>query len=76
MAAKRTFKELSTGTQIVVAIIAITELTLMIATLLDLRKRPAEQVKGPKILWTLASAINIFGPIAYFLVGRRKQPNT
>ncbi|GAA2944699.1 PLDc N-terminal domain-containing protein [Glutamicibacter sp. BW77] len=72
MATKRTFKELSTGAQIGVIVTAIIELTLTIAALRDLQKRPAEQVKGSKKLWALASLINIFGPIAYFLFGRRK----
>ncbi|HAY42236.1 MAG TPA: hypothetical protein DCY59_01160 [Micrococcaceae bacterium] len=76
MAAKRTFKELSTGTQIGVIVTAIIELTLTIAALRDLRKRPAEQVKGSKKLWALASFINIFGPISYFLFGRRKEQDT
>lgn len=72
MATMRTFKELSTCAQIGVVVFAIIELTLTIATLRDLRKRPTEQVKGSKKLWALASFINIFGPIAYFLFGRRK----
>lgn len=72
MATKRTFKELSTGAQIGVIVTAIIELTLTIAALRDLQKRPAEQVKGSKKLWALASLINISGPIAYFLFGRRK----
>ncbi|MGP5047532.1 hypothetical protein [Glutamicibacter ardleyensis] len=50
MATKRTFKELSTGAQIGVIVTAIIELTLTIAALRDLQKRPAEQVKGSKKL--------------------------
>lgn len=72
MATKRTFKELSTGAQISAIITAIIQLTLMIAALRDLRKRPTEQIRGSKKLWVLASFINFFGPIAYFLFGRRK----
>ena len=37
----------------------------------DLRRRPADQVRGPKWLWRLAS-LNLTGSIAYVLVGRRR----
>jgi hypothetical protein len=37
----------------------------------DLRRRPADQVRGPKWLWRLASA-NLTGSVAYFLLGRKR----
>ena len=33
---------------------------------------PREQVRGPKWLWFFGNFINFFGPIAFFLFGRRK----
>jgi len=69
---KRSFKELSRGTQAAVIITGIIELTLMIAALRDLRKRPKELVRGPKPLWAVISCLNILGSISYFTVGRRK----
>jgi hypothetical protein len=47
---------------------------LLSAALYDLRRRPARQIRGPKPLWAAISLVNYLGlgPIAYFLVGRRK----
>ncbi|MCS3494335.1 bacteriorhodopsin [Arthrobacter sp. JUb119] len=72
METKRKFQDLPPGGKIAVASAAIAELTLMVAALRDLHKRPAEQVKGPKSAWAAASMINFLGPIAYFAFGRRK----
>ena len=41
------------------------------AALLDLRRRPAEEVRGSKKLWAAATMVNFVGPLAYFLFGRR-----
>jgi Phospholipase_D-nuclease N-terminal len=50
--------------------IIIIELGLMIIALLDLVKR--ERTRGPKWVWALVIIfLNIFGPIAYLLFGRR-----
>jgi hypothetical protein len=52
--------------------IALLELGLMVAALLDLVKR--ERTRGPKWMWILIVVIvNIFGPIVYFLVGRQEE---
>ena len=40
--------------------------------LLDLRKRPAEQVRGPKKAWYPALFVNFIGPMTYLRYGRRK----
>jgi hypothetical protein len=50
--------------------VIIIELGLMIIALLDLLKR--ERTRGPKWVWALVIIfLNIFGPIAYLLFGRR-----
>jgi hypothetical protein len=51
------------------------QLGLLTAALNDLRRRPANQVRGPKVLWAAISFVNYLGvgPIAYFLIGRRQQ---
>jgi hypothetical protein len=49
--------------------VALLELGLMIAALIDIIKR--EKTKGPKWMWILIAVIfNILGPIAYFIFGR------
>jgi hypothetical protein len=47
---------------------------LLSAALNDLRRRPANQIRGPKPLWLAISLANYLGagPIAYFLLGRRR----
>lgn len=52
----------------------IIQLGLMIAAVIDLARRPEEQVKGSKILWVLVIVlVNFIGPIIYFVVGRKDE---
>ena len=66
MAAKRKPNKL------VLAIIAVVHLTAVTLTWRDLRSRPAAQVRGPKRIWQVASALNTSGSAAYWLFGRRR----
>lgn len=53
--------------------ILLLQLELMLFALLDLIRRPAAATNGPRWLWALIIIIiNIIGPIAYFLAGRRE----
>ena len=45
---------------------------LMIAALVDLRRRPAEQINGSKRLWMFLVFVYLVGPISYFVIGRKK----
>ena len=50
--------------------------TLKIAALVDLARRPAEQVRGSKALWAaVVVLLNSVGaaPVAYFAYGRRRR---
>jgi Phospholipase_D-nuclease N-terminal len=51
---------------------AAAELSLKIAALVDIARRPAEQIRGPKMLWRAAMVVNLLGPLSYFLFGRRR----
>jgi hypothetical protein len=54
--------------------ILVLQLGLLIFALIDLIRRPAGGVNGPKWLWIIMIVvINIIGPIAYFLIGRREE---
>lgn len=54
--------------------LVIIQLGLMIAAVIDLARRPEEQVKGSKILWVLVIVlVNFIGPIIYFVVGRKDE---
>jgi hypothetical protein len=37
----------------------------------DIQRRPAEGVRGPKLLWRAIATQNIIGPAAYLALGRR-----
>ncbi|MEO7131766.1 MAG: hypothetical protein ABIZ07_10365 [Dermatophilaceae bacterium] len=56
-----------------VATVAVLDLSLRGAALIDLSRRPQRDVRGPKWLWALSlSVVNSVGllPIAYFVRGR------
>jgi hypothetical protein len=45
----------------------------------DLKRRPASEVRGPKWIWIPAvTVINSFGcaPLAYFIFGRRPESHS
>jgi hypothetical protein len=58
--------------KLVLAAIAVVHLTAVTLTWRDLRSRPSGQVRGPKKIWQVASALNTAGSAAYWLFGRRR----
>ncbi|QOY38176.1 PLD nuclease N-terminal domain-containing protein [Anaerobacillus isosaccharinicus] len=53
-----------------IAPIIVVQLILMTIALIDCVR--IERTNGPKVMWVLIIIfVNIFGPIAYFLFGRR-----
>ena len=58
--------------KLVLAVIAVVHLTAVTLTWRDLRSRSAAQVRGPKRIWQVASALNTSGSAAYWLFGRRR----
>jgi hypothetical protein len=55
-----------------IVLAGIVQLTLLAAALLDIRRRPASQINGSKLLWTGLAFVNFIGPLAYFLFGRKR----
>lgn len=55
------------------AIVIVTVVTgaLQAVMLWDLWRRPAEQVRGPKRAWVVASFVRPFGQVAYLRWGRK-----
>lgn len=51
---------------------ALVELTLLVAALVDLKRRPAELVRGRKGVWAAVSFVNFVGPLSYFAFGRKR----
>jgi len=51
--------------------VAAWQLWLLVTSQLDISRRPADEVRGSKIMWRLICLINTVGPLAYFRWGRR-----
>ena len=69
---KKRWSELTPPQRAIVVVAGIAQLTLHVAALADLRRRPDGQVNGPKAMWVALSFVNFVGPLAYFAFGRRR----
>ena len=77
MTASKRWSELSPRTRRLIIGAAVAEGLLKLAALIDLKRRPASQVRGPRWVWaTLVAIVSSCGliPISYFLFGRRRPP--
>jgi len=75
MAAKRQWSDLSPRSRGLIVAAATAEAGLKAAALIDIKRRPASQIRGPKWLWAaVVVLVNSFGgaPLSYFLFGRRR----
>ena len=78
MAVQRRWSDLSEGTRRLIIVVAVAESILKGVALVDLKRRPASQVRGPKWLWApVIAVVNSAGvvPISYFAFGRRQPPS-
>ena len=74
--ARRKWNDLEPRTRRLIVVAAAIEGVLKIAALIDLARRPSNEVRGSKARWAAAvSLINSLGavPIAYFAWGRRRS---
>ena len=72
MAAKKKWSARSKLSRRLIVVTGAVEVVLLVATLIDLKRRPADQIKGSKRMWTALAFVNILGPISYFAFGRRR----
>jgi hypothetical protein len=78
MTARRRRSERSERTRRLLTIAAVAEGVLKLAALIDIRRRPASQIRGPKWMWaTVVTVVSSAGvvPISYFVFGRRQPPS-
>ena len=54
-------------------LLGVLQIGLLITALIDICRRPAEDINGSKRLWTAVVFVNFVGPITYFLFGRKRQ---
>jgi hypothetical protein len=74
MAARKQWSDLSPRTRRLLTVAAVVEGILKLAALIDIKRRPASQIRGPKWLWaTVVAVISSAGvvPVSYFVFGRR-----
>ena len=72
MAAKQKWSDLSQSKRRLIVVAGVAEAALKVAMLVDLKRRPAEQVRGSKWLWRPLAFVNLVGPVSYFAWGRRR----
>jgi len=71
------WSELSERNRKLIITAAAVDVTLRVAALIDIKRRPASQIRGRKPLWAaVVAVVNSAGviPISYFVFGRRRQP--
>jgi hypothetical protein len=76
MATGRRWSDLSERTRRLILVGGAVEAVLKITALVDLKRRPASEVRGRKWVWatviTLANSVGLV-PIGYLLIGRRRK---
>jgi hypothetical protein len=62
--------------QLGIGALAAVELGAKVAAARDIQRRPADQIRGSKLFWRLTLLVNTFGPLSYFIWGRRPAAPT
>lgn len=70
---KKRWADMSGPERVLVVVGGVVQMALLAAALADINRRPAEQIRGSKRLWTAASFVNFAGPIAYFSFGVKRR---
>jgi phospholipase D-like protein len=69
---KQKWGDLSPARRRLIVVAGSIQVGLAVGAWIDLSRRPAERVNGPKPLWAAAIAVNTIGPLSYFRWGRRR----
>src|SRR6266487_4643157 len=75
MSGTRQWSDLSERSRRLLIAAAVAETCLKVAALIDIKRRPASQIRGRKWMWaTVVALVNSFGaaPLSYFAFGRRR----
>jgi len=68
---RKKWSELTPARRRAIVAAATVQFVLQALALWDVRRRPADELKGSRTWWTVATFVNIVGPVAYFTLGRR-----
>ena len=66
------WRDLSPAQRRAIVLSGMVQFGLLAAALVDIYRRPAEEIRGRKPLWVAVAFVNYIGPISYFLFGRRR----
>ena len=69
---RKTWSDLDDRQKMAVLVAGSVQISLLLTALLDLYRRPAQEIRGSKRMWAAVSLVNFVGPISYFAFGRRK----
>lgn len=53
------------------ALLALEAILIVVAER-DIQRRPADRIRGPKLLWRVIATQNLIGPAAYFGLARKE----
>jgi hypothetical protein len=76
MAARKQWSDLSKRSRRLIIVAGVAEASLKTVALIDIKRRPASQIRGSKWIWAaVVVVVNSFGgaPLSYFAFGRRRQ---
>lgn len=71
---KRKWADLSPRSRVGVIVLFVIHTALVGVAHADLSRRPASQIRGPKLLWRVLTASNTSFTVAYLVWGRHKKP--
>jgi hypothetical protein len=73
MARKKSWRDMTKGQRIMLLVSGAINMALLGAAQRSIGKTPDDQIRGKKAIWRAVSFINFFGPVSYFLFGRRRD---
>lgn len=69
---KRRWGELSDREKTATLAAGAVQISLLLAALADIYRRPDVEIRGKKWAWVALSFVNFVGPISYFVFGRKR----
>ncbi|MFE4198357.1 PLDc N-terminal domain-containing protein [Paenarthrobacter sp. NPDC056912] len=76
MARRKSWRDMSKGQRISVMVSGVVNMALLVAAQRSIAKTPDSTIRGKKAVWRAVSFINFFGPVSWFVFGRRRDAAT
>jgi hypothetical protein len=64
---------MSKAQRISVMVSGVLNMALLVAAQRSIAKTPDSNIRGKKAVWRAVSFINFFGPVSWFVLGRRRD---